>query len=195
MPSYDQPTTEHTDLTWQTARTLADLGEMTARWLLGETPDAISYDGPPDPETALIDTQLAVLNRRGFVTYGSQPGQVDEDGRQRAFVEGLCDRDVADRIHDAALPTDLIVLEHGPRRWGRHDVCAVPISVGADDHVYTVVGDWPTRQLVRLWMVWGGIPRRTRRVASRAVKITIFDPRWGRNDLLWDTLVNALDIR
>jgi hypothetical protein len=53
---------------WRTARTLADLGKLTARWLEGEITTTPSHLGPPDSETTDLIPTLAAANRAGFVT-------------------------------------------------------------------------------------------------------------------------------
>ena len=62
---------------WEAARTLADLGELTAQWLEGAIASQPAYTPGcgPDPETAPLIPVLACCNRAGYVTNGSQPGE------------------------------------------------------------------------------------------------------------------------
>ncbi len=84
---------------WASAKTLADLGELTAQWLEGTLASRPGYavNAGPDPETIELIPVLARVNRAGFLTSGSQPGMGWELGyngrlwRQRAFVQGFAD--------------------------------------------------------------------------------------------------------
>lgn len=58
---------------WQAARSLADLGELTARWLDGELKETPGHLGPPDPETTELVPTLAALEHRS--RDGSQPSR------------------------------------------------------------------------------------------------------------------------
>jgi hypothetical protein len=62
---------------WAAARTLADLGELTAQWLEGRIDSQPGYYGRVDVDEdkvpGLTET-LILLNRAGFLTNGSQAG-------------------------------------------------------------------------------------------------------------------------
>src|SRR5690242_11209625 len=74
---------------WHAARTLADLGELTAQWFEGRLRWSPAYP-EPEPETRPLVPVLAAANRAGFVTAHSQPAEPrDEHGcAQRAAVSG-----------------------------------------------------------------------------------------------------------
>lgn len=153
----DQPTSLTTLVhTWWTARrfwaqadTFAALADLTALYLEGAVDRSPTHCGPPADETASIRDRLAVLNRTGLVvTYGSQPGEVDEYGRQRAFVEFFADGETTRRVEAACRLAGLRVFARRP-------------VVDA---------------LLSCWQV------------------TVADPEWERNDLLWDTLADALAV-
>ena len=61
---------------WEAARTLDEMGELTARWLEGTVAFCPSQpcEGP-DWETTDLVPVLAGFNRSGLVTTGSQPGE------------------------------------------------------------------------------------------------------------------------
>ena len=106
---------------WEAARTLADLGELTAQWLEGTIASQPAYTPGcgPDPETAPLIPVLACCNRAGYVTNCSQPGETGTgfDGaawEQRAAVEGFASPAVAGRIWEAAEPAGLTVIAHAP---------------------------------------------------------------------------------
>src|SRR5690242_948094 len=88
---------------WACARTLADLGQLTARWLEGDLATVPGYGCRPAAETALLVPVLAAVNRAGYVTAGSQPGHAGPGydrarWEQRAAVEGLAAPPLAARI-------------------------------------------------------------------------------------------------
>lgn len=183
--------TTHQEL-WQHARTLADLGNLTAEWLEG----AIGYapaHGPDDEglirparETAPLIPYLARANRNGFVTCVSQPGVGPTgDHSQRAFVDGFCDGPTAGRIHRACRGTDLVVIETPPAwenptritvtmRGGKPCTWAGGVNTAVDIAVH--YGEDCPRAVASLFL---------------ASQVVIIDPVWGRQGLLWETLDTA----
>jgi hypothetical protein len=169
---------------WHQAATLADLGELTAQWLTG----AIGYlpgyfGGSPDAETDGLTHLLAAVNRAGFVTNFSQPGDVDGDWVQRAAVSGFCSAATAQRLQEAALDTDLVVIASDPiyRAYSQIPVTREGqrentwIGAGADDDELddTYEQEVGSAALAALKGAW---------------QLDIFDSAWGRNDVLWPWL-------
>ena len=104
---------------WSAARTLADLAEVTVRWLQGELRYFPGHNDPSEPpleETRELIKVLVALNQAGYVTTNSQPGQsMTRDGNaQRAFVRGYCTEDTYKRIDAALYGTELIALPRPP---------------------------------------------------------------------------------
>jgi hypothetical protein len=97
-------------LSWETACTLTELGELTARWLTGELAEHPAYGGTPEEETKSMVDLLAGVNRAGLLTDFSQPGVADPGNPQRAAVAGYCDEVVLKRLLVAFAPTDLVLL-------------------------------------------------------------------------------------
>lgn len=174
---------------WAGAESLTDLGNVTARWLEGDIKyHPNGYDNGPDPETAGIIPALAALNRSGFVTNGSQPGEPPTWGydgqvwQQRAAVEGFADKATANRIEAAAKNAGLIVIRHeGARRW-RNYRSAVDATVSGDS-VCTGFGTRLSRSDVEL-----SFDGYLHDELCKAEQLVIIDPKWGRNDRLWSTL-------
>ncbi|WP_051451056.1 DUF6919 domain-containing protein [Actinospica robiniae] len=180
--------TTHQDL-WQYARTLADLGDLTADWLEGGNSYLPAYlpsqDGKirPADETVSLIPHLARANRNGFVTTSSQPGVALADcSGQRAFVGGFCTADTAERIQDACLGTDLIAIATPPA-WENPTRIAVSIRdakpctwAGAVVSVVDIgvyYGEDCPRAVASLFLAW---------------QVAIIDPAWGRARLLWERL-------
>lgn len=123
---------------WQHARTLTDLGSLTADWLEGTNSYLPAYgsdaDGNirPARETGPLIPHLARANRNGFVTVHSQPAVELTDGcGQRAFVGGFCAVHTVERIQAACLGTDLVVIATPPA-WENPTRIAVSIVGGED---------------------------------------------------------------
>lgn len=102
---------------WRTARTLLDLGEPMARWLEGVITYQPGHGGDGHgPETDPLVAVLAAVNRVGYVTTFSQPGEIVGDWYQRAAVDGFCDEATATRIYDGVLETDVPLQTNGVRK-------------------------------------------------------------------------------
>jgi len=198
---------------WAAARTLADLGELTAQWLEGRIASQPSYYGGPDSETAPLVPVLAKLNRAGFVTSGSQPafngaGYDGAHWKQRAAVEAYADPPLALRVLRVAQETGLIIVAWPPSslpRWRyRYDrAVAVTRTDGcdpacptrhADGCDYTWFGTQVPRRHLRSRHIGYGICHRDAvKALCGAWQVTVYDPEWGRGDLLWHVLAQALD--
>jgi hypothetical protein len=165
---------------WQAARTIGDLGQLTASWLEGSIPShpAVAVGFGPDPETTPLLGTLAAVNRAGLATVLSQPGQapgVDSDGalwEQRAAVEAFIapDNPLLQRLLGTASAAGVQVMslfEQGDgvvvsRTWGRP---------------YTRFGRTPKA-------VWCCSPKAAHQVAA-AVGLLLIDPSWDGSDRLW----------
>lgn len=176
---------------WQRAAGLGDLGELMARWLEG----AISYRpgyGAPSPadETTPLAAFLAACNRAGLITNQSQPGQPIGDGSgQRAWVEGFADEETAGRIWKAALPTDLLVMCSPPDAASDIEVA---VTLDEDEMFTRTSGTTAAKYLRQSWE--GEVGAGAVDALCDAWQVTLIDPVWGRNDLLWATLAQALEI-
>jgi hypothetical protein len=197
---------------WRTARSLADIGSATADWLERRLPSLTGYEplaGPDDETTDLVPV-LATLNRSGFVTTSSQPGRPDTgDGwRQRAAVTGFASARMLARVWRlqsttwcpdvAAWDTPGSPLRPGVSAW------ALTTPSGADDD-WTHPGIAVTTHHHEVVTAFGG--RRTREdiqelypdcrpsvhvSLARTTQLTLFDPEWGRDGLLWRSLAVLL---
>ncbi|MCW2938469.1 MAG: hypothetical protein JWN00_1454 [Actinomycetia bacterium] len=175
---------------WAGARTLPDLAELTARWLMRDLQQHPGYPGKqgPDPETAGIATELAAINRAGFLTSGSQPGLIDGEYRQRAGVDGFTDPTNALRL--AATAGDSVrVIVHAapcPRRTGYAQATPVTMYGGT---VETSFGAHLSRSDIHL--IYDLISPAAFEVLYAATQVTVIDLEWGRNTL-WSWLLDAL---
>ena len=114
-----------------TARTLEDLGELTAPWLEGRITFLPTYTlDTPAAETEGLIAHLAAFNRAGYTTTESQPA-VPFDGHdgQRAFVSGFASEATVDAVEAAILGTRLIALV---TPTGRDNPFHIPVTVMED---------------------------------------------------------------
>ncbi len=179
---------EALDPRWADVRTLPRLGELVAEWLDRRIGSAPFYGGAPDPETESITPVLQQLNRSGFVTDFSQPGEIDGEDAQRAAVSGYCQQDVAERLASTSVRGDLIVISSPAGVDGcfqlpitRTHNCTFTILCG--DHAPLSADDesWP----------WSGLHPEMRAALLNAWFVSVLDPVWGRNDVLWPALIDA----
>jgi hypothetical protein len=179
--------TDTSTLSWPTARTFTELGELTARWLTGEVPTHPCDEGPPEEETAPLIGLLARVNRAGLLTAFSQPAVSDIVGwTQRAAVTGYCRAETLDRLFAAFTPTELVLLnEHQESDSG----IRVPVTLFGG-RPSTFVGGVPRPINWSLQVTPGAV-----RDLRRCWYITLVDPVWGRDDRLWPALAAALDLR
>jgi hypothetical protein len=187
---------------WESARTLADLGELTARWLEGDLASRPGYlpGAGPDDETRPLVGVLASCNRAGYVTHGSQPGVVGvgEDSTrwaQRAGVQGFASPEVADRIYDVAGQAGLTVILHAPAalprfrtRYGQ----VVPVTVHEARPCTWFGAHLSRRHLRDAWTGYGICHPHAVEALCAAWQVTVIDPDWGHNDRLWTVLRAAL---
>lgn len=185
------------DRIWRDARSIGELGGAMAGWLEGRIATHPGCSAGPDDETLPLVPVLARLNRRGYVTTVSQPGSLgmSADGRpweQRACVEGYiaAGDPLLLRIVRTARAAGLIVTAHGsgravgPRkgltvsRWGSESC--------------TGVGGRYGRLRRRSELPWIG-HRARRQLAREGAVLAVVDPVWGRDDVLWSVLDEAMD--
>jgi hypothetical protein len=179
---------------WWSVRTLQDVGDLTALWLEGKIKSQPGYEPGygPDPETQPLIGTLAAVNRAGYVTMGSQPGDsgIGYDAAywtQRAAVSGLADEAMYGRLKAAAQAADLTFLAHkaGWRTTGKDAI----VVTERWDRAYTRFGTRLSRRHLRdSWVGYGMCPRPVTDAMCEAWQVTIVDMRWDRNDRLWPAL-------
>ncbi len=181
---------------WQSARTLADLGELTARWIEGDLASQPGYCGPSDIEDPALVPFLAALNRAGFVTTGSQIGESGPgyDGaywQQRAAVEGFASERTALALIRAAAACGLISVSYPPAsmsRWRYRYDRSVTVTMREDRKITGFGVQLPRRHIRDSWLGYGICHRAAVDALCSAWQVTVIDPEWGRDDLLWHVL-------
>jgi Domain of unknown function (DUF6919) len=185
------------DRIWRDARSIGDLGGAMAGWLEGRIDSWPGCSTGPDDETLPLVPVLARLNRRGFVTTLSQPGDggAMADGRpwvQRAAVEGYiaAGDPLLNRVIRAARAAGLIVTAYGAGRAVGPSRGLVATRRGTETGL--TLGGRPRG--LRHAPELSGVGRQARRqLAREGVALAVIDPVWGRDDVLWDLLDDVCD--
>ena len=185
---------------WGSARTLSDLGELTAQWIEGRIASQPGYCGPSDIEDPALVPLLAALNRAGFVTTGSQfgesgPGYDGAHWDQRAAVEGFTGRQMAVRLVRAARQAGLSMVLHSPEelprwRYRYHRAVVVTRRAGEDRTRFGVQA--PRRHIRDPHLGYGICHPDAVNALCEAWQVTVIDPEWGRPDVLWRVLEQAI---
>jgi Domain of unknown function (DUF6919) len=167
---------------WAQPLDLAELGELTAQWLEGAI-DGSPWNGdsPPDDETQPLAAYLAAMNRRGYITDFSQPGI---PGGQRAAVSGFCEKPQAACLASLSLESDLVVVSEYPGGEATYEIIVTKDEGRAFTRITgagVIVGGMPGFHLDTLLRL------------TDCYYVSIFDPRWGRDDRLWPSAVAALE--
>lgn len=176
---------------WKELEHIRGARELTAVWLEGKSTFYPGYLSPtPAKETKLITDELVALNHAGLWTTGSQPGihEGSEGLRQRNYVGGYVHIDVARSLQALLHHTDLVYLFGGGEAR-----CSIPVSA-KNDYAYTWLGRFENLDDTDYFEF---LARNTNldfaaHIRSEAVEIQVFDPVWGRNDVLFPALLDIL---
>lgn len=175
---------------WRQASTIAAAGELTARWLEGNSqyqPGVFSAGF--DDETGAIAGELARLNRNGLFTKESQPGVRAGDLAQRAYVTAFCSPETAMALLALSTRTSLVTVAHAP---GESSSASIPVTV-QDGDVVTVLGSSEEPVAEDQLRDWAEESNETLAlVLADAWYVELFDPVWGRNDVLLPAALEAL---
>lgn len=168
---------------WANARTLRDLGDITALWLTGEVSSTPGYCGPVDVDEDIapgITDALIALNKAGLPTWDSRgafegriyPGSPEETwGKVEATVDLFADAGGLDWI-TGVLSSTPFEFHLGPPGLG-------------DRSVEYLSHDWAGYGLCHPDLV---------AAVCGAWQVHIFDPVPGRNTL-WPVLLQAAKAR
>jgi hypothetical protein len=187
------PLTRQDRRRWAAARTLAELGELTAQWLEGSVASQPGYYGPVDVDEQDAPGMTAVLvrlNRAGLVSNCSQAGHdgLDDAGahwRQLAAVTGFAEQTTVDQLTTALTGTRYQTIvwpcASGMRNRGRGIVVT-----SADGRPVTRFGDQIGRYVIAN-EIYDGCHQDAIAAVCAALQVTLYDPQPGANDL-WPTL-------
>ncbi len=193
---------------WYEASSHIELGEQMARWLEGDLasrPGYQPYRGP-DPETTELIPVLARANRRGYVTYCSQPGRRefieprDRWGRrraeewpqlwQRAAVSGWATEGTMNRLSYLGRQVGVHVRVSQPRHGnGTSDgqLCVTRLlkpEGGFTDCTWSGLAIGYT-DVQRIWSECS--PRMVNDLIN-GWQVSLIDPEWGPSNRLWNIL-------
>jgi hypothetical protein len=155
-------------------------------YLDGEIGDTPWHGAPLDPESERILPSLRSLTAAGFLTTNSQPGGIDRWGIQRAYMEGLAEPEVAERLIERARAAGLYVAVNVRQRevdrnglryrcvsysWKRGRVTGTSVGVADQLTAYE-------------------LPEGVKRVVAGLTTVCITDPAWVTNRM-WQRLVRS----
>ena len=177
---------------WRQAGTIPAAGELTARWLEGRSEYQPGTFAPgSDDETTAIAGELAALNRNGLFTKESQPGVLTEGLSQRAYVTGFCSVESAAALLALSGRTDLVTVAHAP---GEASQSSIPVTL-QDGEVATVLGSSEGPAGEEQLRDWSEEANDTLALLlAESWYVEVFDPVWGRNDVLLPAVLKALAV-
>lgn len=175
---------------WRQATTIPAAGELTARWLEGRSQyQPGTFTAGIDAETEPIADQLAVLNRSGLFTKESQPGLREGGNTQRAYVTGYCAPESAGRLLELSSRTELVTVGHAPGEMSR---ASIPVTL-RDTEIVTVLGTSESPIEADQLQDWSAEANESLAlVLAESWYVEVFDPVWGRDDVLLDAVLDAL---
>ena len=172
---------------WKVAQSFKELCLLTAEFIEGKLPYFPDNAGDTiDEETIPLIPYLSFYNHSGFLTSVSQPGLLNGNFRQRAFVQGFSLKNTALDIARITLYSDLYVAVFPPNVEAG---AMIPVTVD-EYHPYTWAGFSHTGELSHFLQATGPVAANELR---QAWSVTIVDVSWGRVDFLWETLKRELD--
>lgn len=173
---------------WRQADTFDELCELSAQFCEGKITHFNGYGGL-DPESDPIAGWLAVLNRHGFLTECSQPGErrLKDGTSQRAYVSGWAKEPLAMRLYCLGLEHGLITLVVPPleERYVR-----IPITLDGP-HPFSWAGGFGGSNSIlglRDRLSWQALLD-----LATAWTVEIIDPTWGRAGFLWKAVLEAVE--
>lgn len=185
---------------WRDAACLADLGELTARWLEGTVLEQPAYYGPVDVDEDMapgLTAALIVANRAGLLTENSQAGVDQPAWRQLAWVSGRATPGMVHYLASAAEGRDDVEVVAFTRLPDH--VCAGAATVRTEaELVVTWVSDGlpftvdsRQKQSDYHWLYEGLVRPSALAEFDEAVQVAVVDPVPGRNTL-WAWLEGTL---
>ena len=178
---------------WREAKTFEELCEINARFIEGDIDFSPIYGASSlDDESKPLVPYLAALNRAGFLTTCSQPGEDDGHSRQRACVQGLALEETALRIERLSLTSDLYIMTAEP---GRYNGCMMPITIDFF-RPHSWAGSASLDDETGVFNDVLGFEKHCGEGAVRGLReaweVCVIDLSWGRERYLWDVLANEL---
>jgi hypothetical protein len=175
---------------WRQATTIPAAGELTARWLEGNSEfQPATFTASFDAETAPIAVGLATLNRNGLFTKESQPGLQSGALAQRQYVTGFCSAEAAAELLALSTRSELVTVAHAP---GETSNAAIPVTLDGGE-VVTVLGSSENPVTEDQIQDWANETNDTLALLlADSWYVEILDPVWGRDDVLLPAVLGAL---
>jgi hypothetical protein len=170
---------------WAACRTMDDLADMTVAWLHGEVQETPDNLAPPAAETIELIPALTAANRAGYLTECSQPGRPLTNGNgQRAAVSGYATDATREALAGLASDAGLMISVMRASAKRTRYTCRTLVTVSGGEE-----RTWFGAQLSLVDLRWDyEICPEAAEAVCKAWQVTIIDPEWGRNDVLWPML-------
>jgi len=167
---------------WMRAQSFTELCELGARFVEGRETFFPGWGAPRlDAESLPLVPLLARLNRAGALTLASQPGTLaGVDGcEQRAFASGFC------RARDARA-----LRRIGARTFARGARGRAGVAVSRKHGRARVLAGHNAFES-ELELFRDALGPRAFEELERCVYWSAWDPRWGREEVLWQKLARV----
>ena len=139
----------------------------------------------PHPETrGHIRDALARVNRAGWVTDSSQPGLRRAGLLQRAYASGIAAPALTRYAEHLSSDSDVVVLR-AIRQIEHSSETNIVVTV-RDGEPHTWLGNWAPSE--RDVLLEAPLPPAAASAVHAAEALQVFDPVWGRDDVLWPWL-------
>lgn len=195
MPDIQTTIADADLITWRSARSLRDLGQLMAQWIEGDLASRPGYYGPSDLDTPGLSTLCASLCREGFITDNSQSGGTWHDEGDlvlaRESIAGYCNTDTLVHLRSALAATNIHITAYRRVRWWHRSstdnllFSRTPVTL-VNDAPYTWFGG--RLNLEWLGLTWEGVSRRAWRAVRRSWHVALADQEWGREGHLSEVL-------
>ena len=176
---------------WEKAQSFSDLCELGAKFITRQLPFFPGYGGEfPDPETAEISEYLARLNRKGFFTENSQPGELEEFYAQRACVQGFALEELALDFAKKTLYSDIHIQVFSPEDILPNGMYGYQIPVTVQEgQPFSWTGSCD-KNVFYQFEIFSPVTANIIKQNSSVWYVVAIDLVWGRKERLWDILLS-----
>jgi hypothetical protein len=172
---------------WLHVETFEDLRILMLRYILGREPMTPHSAGPLDEESKQILDKLIRINELGAISFSSQPGRLDQWGRQRAYLQILVDDSVVPALRDMAEGNGLVWASN-PHQALEPEYGQFVVTENAEGEGYTFA---PIGIAYPLGPVYPTI-RAIQEIAAARTSVSVADTDWNTNRL-FDLVIEVLE--
>jgi hypothetical protein len=166
---------------WGFAKSFEEFSKLNIEFLEGKHYSTPWHGGPIENETFDVLNEMKKLNSLGFITASSQPGKIEYDYTQNAYVEGLVSIEAAKKLETLSNNYPSIAITWLPSRNRK----AIKPSSGSAWRKFDSIPRYST--------VFGPIWRTpsNRKFLMSTASILIDDQEEASNKM-WDLIIETL---